>query len=1128
MKKLLALLLAITMNLVLFGTVSAADTQAVLESDAQAVMPTSFSIDEDFVFVSTAPGGSSVKWTVKKENSTVDYTSSFIKNEKYMPEIGEGAFNLNITATLTYSGNTKTATGKYLAFRTKDYRLNSLIYEREDGTTILHPEENTTIIAADVDKNPRVTGSATLVVASYSEGKMTGVSMAKIDKSGLIPMNCPVDDFNDSAIKVFMLKTPDKIVPLRVPEIKDPVYESDKSFFKEVTVTNSDGKIIKELTDNNTETIYTFDKQILENTNGMSLHLSRPEGGSAQSAFYPLDNLTGKTTFTYDFMVTTTNEEHGLMYLYNKDNECALSLIIQGNTVKDNGSNILSDTLAPFEWHRVSATVDIDSQSADIYYDGALKFQGYPLRTTSSELAQLRIHNSAGTGASGMYIDNISIENNDASIYTDDFSASELADKWEIARGGGTIEIKEFKDTALTLYPQEIMVDIGREAYVSGVTVTIPENNKLLYRVEKSTRIDSGYAKIASHLDNYITGTVADEFDGARCRYIKIWIYRAVDSEGNFTNASIAEIDLKVKDDTSKNVAPLAHISASTNTEHYDVRGVIDGIVAADNRHGEWLCFREGNPKVFLSWDNPQVVTAIEIAGRKTDISYQTEYSEGVEITFDDGTTMRVLDIPASGEPKRVMLDSPKDVNYMIVRVIGCGGGNIGLSEIRVLTGEEGNEKTEYLSPWKTITAPKDYSGQWIVSDDLNNDGKVEFVSARATYMSGVENHYVSALCAFDLEGNEIWHWGEKTGSRTTAGSDVPCQIYDIDNDGKKEVIICTRTELIVLNGQTGAEKSKFTLPKCDNHPTLTANDSIAFANISGNTYASDILVKTRYSDVWAFTKDGQMLWHTCRPGNMKVGHYPRPIDIDNDGKDEVIAGFAMIDDNGSIMWSLDDSLFSANLSYGHVDSVEILNFEKGMARKDMRFAVAPCGGMYFFIIDGNGRKLWESEEKLHYETLLVGKFTENGSDKQIITNPVLSDTDKIGGDGYNPVMVYDYDGNMTLTHNKTVWGYTTNRYIPIVNMGYDTDFFYQPSDNALFDGDGRVRVKLLADKRYGTSAMRWDKFNGYHNDMDGDGTQDITGVVVSGETVSIIIYQNINGPETATKLGTGYNHTYY
>ena len=195
------------------------------------------------------------------------------------------------------------------------------------------------------------------------------------------------------------------------------------------------------------------------------------------------------------------------------------------------------------------------------------------------------------------------------------------------------------------------------------------------------------------------------------------------------------------------------------------------------------------------------------------------------------------------------------------------------------------------VQPWRRITLDPEYSGAWVVAGDLDGDGAVEIVSARNVDRNDV--HYTSAAVAQRLDGRVLWRWGNPKIGRKPLHHDVACQIYDWDGDGRNEVVLCTEGFLVELDGATGREKRRLPLPK-------DATDCLVFANLSGNKRPTDVLVKTRYTQLWAFNRDGKQLWTVENPGGYRTAHQPVSVDLDGDGRDEVMAGYAMLNANGS------------------------------------------------------------------------------------------------------------------------------------------------------------------------------------------------------------------------------------
>ena len=105
---------------------------------------------------------------------------------------------------------------------------------------------------------------------------------------------------------------------------------------------------------------------------------------------------------------------------------------------------------------------------------------------------------------------------------------------------------------------------------------------------------------------------------------------------------------------------------------------------------------------------------------------------------------------------------------------------------------------------------------------------------------------------------------------------------------------------------------------------------------MSGKGYKSDIIIKDRYKRVWALDSTLNILWFNF----INTGHYPYAYDVDRDGKDEVLTGYSLIDDNGDLLWNLDDQL------QDHADGIAMLPFYEG--DEPMVMCAASDEGMFF------------------------------------------------------------------------------------------------------------------------------------------------------------------------------------
>ncbi len=395
------------------------------------------------------------------------------------------------------------------------------------------------------------------------------------------------------------------------------------------------------------------------------------------------------------------------------------------------------------------------------------------------------------------------------------------------------------------------------------------------------------------------------------------------------------------------------------------------------------------------------------------------------------------------------------------------------------------------LKPWKSITLDPEYAGAWVVAGDVDGDGQVEIVSARNVNEN--DNHYTCSVVVQKLNGKVLWRWGNPGIGRYLLHHDVACQIYDWDGDGKNEVVVAAKEKIIELDGLTGKEKRSFAIPP-------NASDCIVFANLSGGKRATDILVKTRYTQIWAYNHAGKLLWTVEKPVGHKTAHQPYPVDIDNDGKDEIMAGYAMLNPDGSVRWDLNDK--NLPLNNGHMDCARILNFGKSPSATDMVMTL--CGDTCIASVNGKGKLSW-CINGFHFESIDVGKIYDN-----IPGNQILVDIDHTPH-GESPVWIIDEKGNFL---GRIVTDYS-RRHLLIDWFGNGTESIAIGVPACLFDGHGNKTVIFDTE---GTNCFK--------TDMTGDSVPDI--FFVGNQEVTIFKNEKGKKSDKYKVPGTGVNFTLY
>ncbi|HNS19619.1 MAG TPA: hypothetical protein PKH24_03930 [Sedimentisphaerales bacterium] len=401
------------------------------------------------------------------------------------------------------------------------------------------------------------------------------------------------------------------------------------------------------------------------------------------------------------------------------------------------------------------------------------------------------------------------------------------------------------------------------------------------------------------------------------------------------------------------------------------------------------------------------------------------------------------------------------------------------------------------VKPWKVVPLDPEYGGQWVVAADLDADDRVEFVACENHNVGDV--HYTSTAVAQDLDGEVLWRWGDPNVGRKHWHHDVACQIHDWDGDGRPEVVLATQGAIVELDGRTGREKRRIRIPD-------EATDCIAFADLSGRGRPTDVLVKDRYRNLYAYDRSGELLWHVTDPGGYRTAHQARPIDLDRDGTDEIAAGCAMLNADGSIRWVFKSS--TIDLNRGHLDCIRLLR--RGERPEDVRLVLTLCGANGIAMIDGNGKTLWERTGS-HFESIDIGCVTPERAGLQI-----LVDIDHQPF-GKGPLCLLDEAG-VLLGRINTDYA----RHHDLLDWDGDGfDEIFNAHSGAIYDSDGR-RIATLAAPPAADKGER----SILAGDFTGDGVMDVALVT----TTSVYVFKNDKGVRRAgrTSLGTELNFTLY
>jgi len=287
---------------------------------------------------------------------------------------------------------------------------------------------------------------------------------------------------------------------------------------------------------------------------------------------------------------------------------------------------------------------------------------------------------------------------------------------------------------------------------------------------------------------------------------------------------------------------------------------------------------------------------------------------------------------------------------------------------------------------------------------DLTGDGRMELLFAQGDDIDARHTpHQVTSLTAIDLDGEVVWQVGDVDPEGGSHGADYPVQIWDFDGDGRNEVVTVMNDELHVVDGATGEIMRQAALPAPEAH------DCIVPANLTGGDHRGDLLVKDRYSQVWALDAEFETLW--THEGN--TGHFPWTYDFDGDGRDEVMAGYSFLDSDGTELWTTRDL-------DEHADCIWVADVD-GDGREEV---VIGEGGVYAYDPD-SGEELWRNRDPREVQHVAPGNYRRDSEGLQVagLDRIVRGGRETTGQDG---IFLVDSEGEIVCEEDRDPGGWLT------------------------------------------------------------------------------------------------------
>lgn len=348
---------------------------------------------------------------------------------------------------------------------------------------------------------------------------------------------------------------------------------------------------------------------------------------------------------------------------------------------------------------------------------------------------------------------------------------------------------------------------------------------------------------------------------------------------------------------------------------------------------------------------------------------------------------------------------------------------------------------------WKKINTEGFGAGRNLRFGDLNGDKQIDVLIGQIVH-HGPRDAYseLSCLTVMTFNGDILWQTGNPDPEKYHLTNDVAFQIHDIDGDGHNEVIYTMNFEIIIADGATGRVKHKSPTPEskpnAQKYPRILG-DCLCFCDFRGLGRDGDVVIKDRYWNVWAYDERLNLLWE----GSCITGHYPYAFDVDRDGKDELLMGYTLFDDDGTRIWSMDE------WSNDHADGVAVVNFMENENAQPKIFFGASDWGAFFTDLEGN---ILRHHFIGHVQNPAIANFRSDLPGLEVVTINFW------GNQGI--IHFFDAEGNIYHDFEPMQYG---SMMLPVNWTGKDEEYFVlnaNVKEGGMFDGWGRLVVAFPDD----------------------------------------------------------------